>query len=47
MFLASSAEKQTRIYDTECSNHHPSLQLSGKTNLAVVGWNGELYAQIY
>ena len=25
MFLASSAEKQTRNYDTQCSNHHPSL----------------------
>ena len=24
-FLAPSADKQTRIYDTECSNHHPSL----------------------
>ena len=21
----SSADKQTRNYDTECSNHHPSL----------------------
>ena len=24
-FLASSADKQTHNYDTECSNHHPSL----------------------
>ena len=24
-FLASSADKQTRNYDIECSNHHPSL----------------------
>ena len=24
-FLAPSTEKQTRNYDTECSNHHPSL----------------------
>ena len=24
MFLAPSADKQTRNYDTECSNHHPS-----------------------
>ena len=24
-FLAPSANKQTRNYDTECSNHHPSL----------------------
>ena len=24
-FLASSANEQTRNYDTECSNHHPSL----------------------
>ena len=24
-FLASSADKQTRNYDIECSNHNPSL----------------------
>ena len=24
-FLAPSPDKQTRNYDTECSNHHPSL----------------------
>ena len=24
-FLAPSAEKQSRHYDTECSNHHPIL----------------------
>ena len=24
-FLAPSADKETRNYDTECSNHHPSL----------------------
>ena len=24
-FLVHSAGKQTRKYDTECSNHHPSL----------------------
>ena len=24
-FLAPSADKQTRNYDTECSNHHPTL----------------------
>ena len=24
-FLTPSAEKQTRNYDIECSNHHPSL----------------------
>ena len=24
-FLAPSANKKTRNYDTECSNHHPSL----------------------
>ena len=24
-FLAPSSDKQTRNYDTECSNHHPSL----------------------
>ena len=25
MFVAPSADKQTRNYDTECSNHHPSM----------------------
>ena len=25
MFLAPSTDKQTRNYDIECSNHHPSL----------------------
>ena len=25
MFLALTADKQTHNYDTECSNHHPSL----------------------
>ena len=24
-FLAPSADKQTRNYDTECSNHHPTI----------------------
>ena len=24
-FLAPSSDKQTRNYDTQCSNHHPSL----------------------
>ena len=24
-FLVPSSDKQTRKYDTECSNHHPSL----------------------
>ena len=24
-FIALSADKQTRSYETECSNHHPSL----------------------
>ena len=24
-FLAPSADKQTRNYDTECSNHYPSI----------------------
>ena len=24
-FLAPSADKQTRHYDIDCSNHHPSL----------------------
>ena len=25
--VAPSADKQTRNYDTECSNHHPSLSI--------------------
>ena len=25
VFLAPSTDKQTSNYDTECSNHHPSL----------------------
>ena len=28
--LAPSADKQTRKYDTECSNHHPSLPINPK-----------------
>ena len=27
MFLAPFADKQTRNYDTECSNHHPFLSI--------------------
>ena len=26
-FLAPSADKQTHNYDTECSNHHPSVSI--------------------
>ena len=29
-FLAPSADKQTHNYDTECSNHHPSLSTLSK-----------------
>ena len=29
-FLAPSADKQTRNYDTECSNYHPSLSTLGQ-----------------
>ena len=29
MFLALSADKQTRSYDIECSNHHPFLSSLG------------------
>ena len=36
-FLAPSADKQTRNYDTECLNHHPSLStLSGTSPLVQV-----------
>ena len=33
-FLASSADKQTRNYETECSNHHPSLSTLGPKGLS-------------
>ena len=33
-FLTASTDKQTRNYDTECSNHHPSLStLSSKDQI--------------
>ena len=48
-FLASNAEKQTHIYDTERENHHPSLLTlnKGQRDWAVARWNGEPYIQIY
>ena len=33
-FLAPSADKQTCNYDTECSNHHPSLSTLGSKGLS-------------
>ena len=33
-FLAPSADKQTRNYDKECSNHHPSLSTLGPKELS-------------
>ena len=32
-FLAPSADKQTRNYDTECSNHHRSIVYIGVSTL--------------
>ena len=29
-FLPPSVDMQTRNYDTECSNHHPSLPINTK-----------------
>ena len=29
-FLALSADNKTRNYDTECSNHHPSINTKVK-----------------
>ena len=45
-FLAPSAHKQTRNYDIECSNHHPSLSTLRQKELKA-RWNGEPYIQIY
>ena len=33
-FLAPSGDKQTRNYDTECSNHHPSLSTLRRKGLS-------------
>ena len=33
-FLAPSADKQTRNYDTEFSNHHPSLSTQRSKGLS-------------
>ena len=44
-FLAPSSDKQTRNYDTECSNHHPSLyphtRVSSCVGLISVAWVNE------
>ena len=48
MFLAPSAEKQTRNYDIECSNHHPSqstLRPKGLSRSKMKWW--AIYIQIY
>ena len=41
--FAPSADNQTCNYDTECSNHHPSLSTLRSKGLSRVRWNGELY----
>ena len=34
-FLAPSADKQTRNYNTRCSNHHPSLSTLKSKGLTI------------
>ena len=46
-FLAPSADKQTHNYDTECSNHHPSLSTLKWWRWNVARWNGEPYIYIH
>ena len=46
-FLAPSAEKPTRNYHIERSNHHLSLSPQAQRDWAVARWNGEPYIQIY
>ena len=45
-FLEPYADKQTRNYDIECSNNHPSLSTLRQKELRA-RWNGEPYIQIY
>ena len=47
-FLAPSADKQTRNYGTECSNHHPSLSTLRSKGLSrsKMKWRA-IYIQIY
>ena len=46
-FLAPSAHNHTRNYNTECSNHHPSLSTLRSMGLSRSRLNVELYRQIY
>ena len=47
-FLAPSADKKTRNYDTECSNHHPSLSTQRPKGLSRSKMNWwAIYIQIY
>ena len=47
-FLAPSADKQTQNYDTECSNHHPSLStlMSKGLSCSKMKWRA-IYTQMY
>ena len=47
-FLAPSADIQTRNYDTECSNHHPSLStlMSKELSRSKMKWL-TIYIHIY
>ena len=46
-FLAPSADKQTRNYDTECSNHHPSLSTLRPKGLSRSMMKSCIYIYIY
>ena len=43
-FWAHPLGKQTRIYDTACSNHHLSINSKAK---GIGRWNGQLYTKTY
>ena len=49
MFLALSADKQTHNYDTECSNHHPSLSTLRSKGLSrsKVKWWAIIYTAVH
>ena len=45
-FLAPSADKQTRNYDTECSNHHPPLSTLRPKRLSCSIYRSDNYENI-
>ena len=45
-FLAPSADKQTRNYDTECSNQHPSLSTLRSKGLSRSIYRSDNYENI-